>query len=908
MTSVPNADSPALLDARLQAPALPVLTLKRREIADRLLKSLDAPGRVIGLFAPAGYAKTSLLRSVQAELDARGTAVGWLTLGAECNDTRQLGRYLLAALQRAGVAVDVSVAAGDALTAILNAVARREPPLVLLLDQAEALHSRDSLAWLDALLAAVPASLRVVLAARRNPGLRLGPLLAAQRLELREPAELAFSFAETTEFLSRVIDESPGAAALHGLHQRTQGWPGLLGVLVASVPHGSWLELPLREERLPQRAMWSYIEEEVIAGWPAADLQVLWALALTPQLDQALLAFIHDPQPCAVLEQWSLRNPLVQTLPAGAFALHPEIRACVRARLQADQPERFRQINGRLAEAARHRNDMAAAIDYLIDAAELTPASELLETEGRDIALGGFPDRVIDWLKHLHPETRNRPAGLQLAEVWARVTMHETAAAAALLQSARVHSAQRRSATFNIEVMTATAFSHAISDHRDAAMAAVQGVPESAQALSPIVRAGCATVQAWCLFSAGRFDEARQLLYRSASLERQGQGMLAHAYAAVVSGECYAAEGQMAAAEAVFRRAVKLAENLRGRRSMVVVITLGPLLDVLYEMDRIDEVLALASGRNHLRLKYSTPGSASAAGVALAHSLILRNAGSEAAELLDDILAVGEESHLPRIVAYGLAARIQLALRNGQWHEVAELAGRLDALRDDSAGLLDSPQGVINYLCRLSQIRILASRERLGEALSQTQQLVGQLAGLPWLRARIAVSTMLAELLWRSGDQDAAATQMAAIVQQASPLGLIRSIVDQLAGSELIESAALRRLVAAPLHAYLDRLKTAMASSLPGPQPGQRMIAPGSAWTDAALAGAHPGFTARERELLFLLARGLSTKRIAQSLRISPDTAKWHTRNIYEKLGVHDRAAARQAILQLQLAEGASAR
>jgi len=50
--------------------------------------------------------------------------------------------------------------------------------------------------------------------------------------------------------------------------------------------------------------------------------------------------------------------------------------------------------------------------------------------------------------------------------------------------------------------------------------------------------------------------------------------------------------------------------------------------------------------------------------------------------------------------------------------------------------------------------------------------------------------------------------------------------------------------------------------------------------------------TDREREVLTLLARGLSTNNIAQSLSISPATVRNHIRNILQKLQVHSRLEA----------------
>jgi HD-GYP domain-containing protein (c-di-GMP phosphodiesterase class II) len=52
------------------------------------------------------------------------------------------------------------------------------------------------------------------------------------------------------------------------------------------------------------------------------------------------------------------------------------------------------------------------------------------------------------------------------------------------------------------------------------------------------------------------------------------------------------------------------------------------------------------------------------------------------------------------------------------------------------------------------------------------------------------------------------------------------------------------------------------------------------------------GLTAREVEVLRLLARGRSTREIAHTLVISPKTAGNHIQSVYDKAGVTTRAAA----------------
>jgi len=82
------------------------------------------------------------------------------------------------------------------------------------------------------------------------------------------------------------------------------------------------------------------------------------------------------------------------------------------------------------------------------------------------------------------------------------------------------------------------------------------------------------------------------------------------------------------------------------------------------------------------------------------------------------------------------------------------------------------------------------------------------------------------------------------------------------------------------MQAYLRRVQAACATHLPAP--------PASLALDPA---AEP-LTAREREVLHLIAEGLSNQELAARLHLSPQTVKVHTRNIYGKLGVASRTQA----------------
>jgi len=56
--------------------------------------------------------------------------------------------------------------------------------------------------------------------------------------------------------------------------------------------------------------------------------------------------------------------------------------------------------------------------------------------------------------------------------------------------------------------------------------------------------------------------------------------------------------------------------------------------------------------------------------------------------------------------------------------------------------------------------------------------------------------------------------------------------------------------------------------------------------------GAHLGLTRREAELLTLLGQGIAPRAAADKMGLSNETVRTHTRNLYRKLHVSDRASA----------------
>ena len=135
----------------------------------------------------------------------------------------------------------------------------------------------------------------------------------------------------------------------------------------------------------------------------------------------------------------------------------------------------------------------------------------------------------------------------------------------------------------------------------------------------------------------------------------------------------------------------------------------------------------------------------------------------------------------------------------------------------------------------------------------------------------------------------------------AGGVELARTILAELPGTRVVvltgqtSEESVRECVEAGVHGYLVKTTgpEALLGSLLAVLAGSRVF-PG-------LAPAAPGdrLTAREAEVLKLLALGRANKQIGRALAISEKTVRNHVAHVYEKLGVHHRTeAVRYAIRQ----------
>lgn len=118
------------------------------------------------------------------------------------------------------------------------------------------------------------------------------------------------------------------------------------------------------------------------------------------------------------------------------------------------------------------------------------------------------------------------------------------------------------------------------------------------------------------------------------------------------------------------------------------------------------------------------------------------------------------------------------------------------------------------------------------------------------------------------------------LTKDADSNEILRAIEDVMAGEAWLTPKVQRRL--------LDRLSE--APPWPGSMPDSGRAAESvRRGVDTALPD---GLTAREAEVLALVADGMSNSEIAKKLYVSPATVKTHINNLFAKTGVRDRAQA----------------
>lgn len=308
-----------------------------------------------------------------------------------------------------------------------------------------------------------------------------------------------------------------------------------------------------------------------------------------------------------------------------------------------------------------------------------------------------------------------------------------------------------------------------------------------------------------------------------------------------------------------------------------------------YEQDHIDDADRLIRDRLAAAGSWGGVEGALATYTVGARIAVARGQTAFAVLMLREAEQLGEQRGWVRLVASSLGERVFLLQKAGQVADARDCMGRLESI----ASIASSSE---NDLHVKRQVTIARARLRLSDGADATtadslQEAVADCRRRGEHHLAVELQSLLACLLLAIGRPDQAREQAVQALGIGAAAGLYRTFLD---GGE-----AMLRLLR-----WLDEVRAAddgvgelrpYLRSLIAAFPGQVAI-PSSA-RHRHRSG--ETLSARERQILALISHGLSNKRIAKDLGVTPETVKSHAKHILLKLAAKTRVEAVSRALSL---------
>ena len=941
-----------LLTTKLHVPPLRHGLVRRPRLLQRLDEGLALGRRLTLISAPAGFGKTTLLSewisdfgfrisecgkapSLQSAVRSPHSAVrsphsavripksAWFSLDEGDNDPARFWAYLIAALRTVDASIGEGArsvlqspqppAAESVLADLINEIAAipgtADSParsLILVLDDYHLITAQPIHESIAFLLDHLPDCLHLVIATRGDPPLPLSRLRGRGQLTELRQADLCFTTDEAAAFLNTCMGLGIAADDVTTLASCTEGW--ITGLQMAALSMQGQEDVPgfIRAFTGSNRYVLDYLVEEVLQRQPESIQTFL--------LRTSILERLCGPLCDAVLGDWRLEIGTQHQSPISNlrsqdvleyldrsnlflvplddrrewYRYHVLFADLLRKRLQHEQPDLAPTLHRRASTWYEEHGQPVPAIEHALSAGDFERAAHLVEQAAEATLMRSEVVTFQRWLERLPDDlVRARPA-LCLFHAWVLLV----GGCPLDVVESRLEDVGRGADLLPGRANVLRAFIAALRGQVPSAVELVRQALEELPEDDLFLRNVATWIVSFSHVATGDFQAGSQALDEVVRTGQQIGNVLIAARAQTYLAGVHVRLAQLDKARECYERALEIATDAQGRRRPVAGMALMGLGDLAREWNDlaaasryVEEGIALTrqwsifaalEGYIVLARVRQAQGDADGAGKALEQARQL--AAQFKATDIDDLFVATSQAQL--WVAQGnLAAAWQWARDRG-----------LD--RDIDWAELDDQGDFVNYHLRKYEYLILArmwlAQDQPDKALSVLEPLRLRMEQQGRTRLVLEAHMLQALACQAQGDVAQALACLEGALALAEPGGYVRLFVDE--GEPM--RVLLSRLIAdrrPPTAAYARKLLAALGEVTADHRLPTEATLPAVVGRRSSLI---EPLSQREIELLRLIAEGLSNQEIARRLFISLPTVKWHTSNIYGKLGVKNRTQA----------------
>lgn len=848
--------------------------------------------------APSGYGKSTIAICWYKALSERGVRVGWISFEREDDDAARAFSYIFMALRMAGVPLDLaydSLTPPQSLAAqLINAVFEFGEPVALFLDDLDRLSDQKVLLFLNYVLVHCPENLHLVCTCQAELELPLLFLDTHAMLVRVSTEELRLTDPEAHALLMSSAP-SLNSHEARRLNEAMAGWVTGLRIGSAALRNNRDALLDIGLVSHGARWMSEYLDDNIFQHLTPDARQFLTRCAIVETLSADLCQVLSAQGNASRMLVWLAdQNLFLQRLDdaGNLFRIHPVFREFLLKRLQEEDPAAIPALHSQASGWYAARGQMAEAISHAFDANDIEGAARLVNRAARDMLEHSNILALLGWIARLPDDVASRYLDLRLAEAWAlTLTLRPQARQLMVEIAAQIEQIDDLAEAARIRHELAglkTIFLAVFEDRLDAAISSGYVFLAHQTDENSFVTRAVRNAVAYCELKRGHGVLVHDIVRPSQLCAVRSEQLFTTAYRYSIVGLTHFNQGEAAEAERVFQTGLDLVLARNGRQSASAGLLSAFRARSLYERGDIDGASAL--------LKDSLPIIDEAAfheAVIFAYVAAIRIAAlhldmASAAALLEQVELIGHERQWRRVIAHCALERIRLRLPlTTDIDQLAHGLGDVGAACD----LLDLDTRTYALVVKARCLDALVAGDT-GRAKLQ----------LDWLQAYAARSNNWFYAL-RTELMAIACTAMESPQFRISPLQaqFLGDAVTKGFGRTLLDG--------------LSPLPKPTMKALLGEVPGMgqlldsqaHLITPAIRRPRLSGATVFGLLTSREIEVLSCVSRGDSNKEIARQLHLTPETVKWHMKNILRKLDCDNRTDAVARASRLGLAISSSA-